>query len=791
MVKNNCVFSAILVFIASVTFHVYPSFFNYSSTIRINDLAKIGTKVFAATQGGLMVVDPVEDQVVLKSNTHEFPDLHLTSFCVDDNNNLWIGTKSGFIYRRTLDGRQRVYSTYKAAQWSINDIIFYDKYLIVGSAQGCSVFDTEKEKVIQTAYNFGTLSGVNTIEVVSKRVPESSEKNILYLGCNKGIAYIDISGNAIVTANFADASSFKTKMMDMNVTSFLNVQNTIIPRSWETVLWNDKIIQAPDSQITLHSYSIINNDSLVLSDTTVLGKLSSIVQVIYPESENQCWFGTQEHYLYKWDTTSFQQYKTNGLTFAFINRTQVASDGKIWCLSRTEPFPGNEYLPWWQGVAMMNNGWWRLYSPGNPDDFGNLHYNWSGSFLGIAEDRSGNIWIGTTGRSIKKYNPKQKKWSRYSVGIDDGKGVFYLETGEFERESKCDIITQDSSGYLWFGLWKQFGNRKPNRAGSLLCYDPSKAKPGDGDYRFYFPPSSPYHMNEPFAMSVDVTGKMFVGAGAEDKGRLVIFRPGENPLVDTAVTGYVYDNLGKIWDIKSCQDSTTWILADKKIMIHKGNSYVDVVDSTVSNPPQKILTCIEFERFERYPYTQYGDSTRTTVWAGTDGQGLVKLEVHQYINPSGIIQNAFLTSVTYYTEDDGLVSNSITYMSIDKRNGYLWIATDKGMSRFSIGHTFHALEDNENIVVYPNPYSLTKHKEIVFENVAPGADIAVYTIDGTLVEHIVDRGNNVKKNSYAWTYLWRPRQSMLPGTYYFAAKQQIQNSIFRKKTTVKKILILP
>ena len=247
----------------------------------------------------------------------------------------------------------------------------------------------------------------------------------------------------------------------------------------------------------------------------------------------------------------------------------------------------------------------------------------------------------------------------------------------------------------------------------------------------------------------------------------------------------------------STADSATWIASVEGLyhfQYHKtlGQQFIKV-DELPAN-----LTSIEYETYSKTPYlNEWGvpidDSAeiKIVLWGGTANNGIVRMSAYKVLNRNGVVSDIGMDSISYLTEEDGLLSNTINYLDMDRTNGYLWMATNKGISRYNIGHSFEKLENNRSIVAYPNPYVKSRHKRIVFENLTPGSSISVYTVDGKLVAHIVDKGSNVVKTTNEWTYIWWPDERLIPGMYFYTAKKQQIYERTTDKSVIGKFLILP
>ncbi|OYD14334.1 hypothetical protein CH333_08295 [candidate division WOR-3 bacterium JGI_Cruoil_03_44_89] len=102
---------------------------------------------------------------------------------------------------------------------------------------------------------------------------------------------------------------------------------------------------------------------------------------------------------------------------------------------------------------------------------------------------------------------------------------------------------------------------------------------------------------------------------------------------------------------------------------------------------------------------------------------------------------------TSITPSCGLVSNAIA--SVDKSDrlaydltrGWLWIATDEGISRYKTGLVFP--RTISSIQVFPNPYLVHEHPDITFlSGDLTGGSISIYSLSGQLVKVFSDISGN-------------------------------------------------
>lgn len=758
----------------------YSQFTNYTSAIQINDIVLDDEYAWAASMGGLVRLTLDTREVMLKSNTDNFPDLFCTAIAIDSEENLWIGTMKGYLYKVTPRERHHVFTSYVSDsdddRWEITDLYCYGKYLFVGSTEGFSIFDTDEQVVVQNATVFGNFpsSVVNTIGVFG---------DSLFLGCNDGVAKISIAGSNITALNFADNSIWETISTPKGIKSFPMIGDSIIYLENVSAVWDSSL---------LYNVTIEHNDKTkdhyLHRDSVVWKKMSSEILTIIPDSEGGFWLGTTENSIYYLKNKSLTNYSVpEMITYRYVNRIYVARNSDVY----TTPWVEKKNRPWWQGVARFSDDAWEMYRRGKPEDFGDIGNG--DEFLGVAQDFKGNMWFGNNGRCIKRFKVKRNRWDGFFIGSGASSTFKYVKKNEGMKWGKCDAIARDSSDYMWFSVYE-------GDSGSLICYDVDTPLPNDKEYdtsaltfpsdttyRFFLEKSSSLYMGRPKHLNVDAAGHIFVGDAETGNGRLLVFSHDGNPL-DNGISKPIYDNnFSKIYNLSSDFDTTTWLVTQQGLYHYKYLPAIDEVDVVKVLGAPDNLNCIKIERLLRI------DSAKVefVVWGGTFDNGLMRIDLHKVYRADGSIDSIGIDSVSNITVKDGLISNHVTSIDIDRKKGLLWVGTQEGISRYDLGHSFVKIEDNRDIFAYPNPFIKSRHNQIVFDNCAPGSRISVYTVDGALVEQIFDKGNNVVKTSNEWTYTWEPKTKLLPGVYFYTARKQQIYGQNRDKAAIGKILVVP
>ncbi|MBD3390603.1 MAG: T9SS type A sorting domain-containing protein [Chitinivibrionales bacterium] len=706
----------------------FQRFKNYGSVITANDIARRGDTVSVATTGGLYRMPADGSPGELAHDAFRFPDLKLTTLVVDEKGNLWAGSRQGYLYKIGAGGAHTTYTGYFSAGWEIRALYPYQRYLLVGSLNGFSIFDPGKGEADENATRLGDLKSpiVNALLV---------HDDTLYLGCEDGIATLNIAGNRLDGVNLLEREIWTTKETSRPVTGFVVTDGTVVPMSVPAAVYGTHILHADSTTLYLDSVEVAGLPSMVTRIRT---------------DGDTCWIGTQDDYFYQWSLDdSLHQHRIRGLTFKSINRIFNDEWGRVWMFSKITP--GKNL--WWQGVGVHDGGEsWRIYNSYFTEGIGTFGDN--ENFNGGAIQNNGDVWVGTPGGGVKAFDKDRNEWRRYYGGAHEGFGGWRLLEGDGWSDpwSKCDALCLDSAGYLWVSSWE-------NPAGCLVCYDPRYRDPGNPPdtvattyYRYFAkePVQSQYYMENVVALNTDVNGTIFAGS---ESGQLLVFsHDGGEPLQgDITVHGFI-TNLVTVLDMVSTENGLTWIVTGKGLYRYDAKTDSLVEDEIV---PQN-LTAVEAE-------------SNDFVWLGTSGDGLIR---YDWQSKSMLVRD----------QNHGLASNTIVDLSADPERGYLWVASDNGMSRYDLGHTAETITKNRGMEVYPNPFSFSDaaHAEVVIRKLAPQSSVHVYDARGTLVEKL----SPASQNRHEWTFSWRPSRRLTPGTYFCAARTN-------STSAVEKLLIIP
>lgn len=354
------------------------------------------------------------------------------------------------------------------------------------------------------------------------------------------------------------------------------------------------------------------------------------IWVVYGDSKNNLWIGTDGNGLLKYKNGKFEKFTTDqGLADNVVWTIYEDSEGNIWIGTGGG------------GISKYRNGKFTNFTQENGLS---SNYIWS-----LYKDKSGFLWAGTDGNGLNR--------------IKDGNVTVFSTNNNFPSEYIFSI-TEDNSGNLYFGTTDGLIVKKGNSFQQYstqhgLAYEAvwtlQKDKDdnvwigtdGGGISKYYrgkfdsFTAKDGFQSNFITSIFQDTEGNIWVGTKG---GGITRFKEG---LVNTLSTTDM--ELGNDYVFCTYQDSkgNLWFGTYDGLTLKSGNTYkhFSIKDGLTSS---LILTITE--------------DKEGAIWIGTDGGGLNKYKNEKFSS---------------YSTNNGLTNNSIWALTADKNNT-LWIGTDGG-----------------------------------------------------------------------------------------------------------------
>lgn len=244
------------------------------------------------------------------------------------------------------------------------------------------------------------------------------------------------------------------------------------------------------------------------------------------------------------------------------------------------------------------------------------------------KDKAGNLWFGTSGNGVSKYNGKS------FTNFNSSHGLIH---------NLINCITDDSHGNIWFGT---YGGASRFDGQSFDNYTTENGLPG----------------NDIFTILEDSKGTIWL---TSNKGlsRYIPATADSEPasfITYTSLDGITgnYSNV-----IYEDSNGNLWVAGSSGILKYQegsdstGESFVDC--SLLTGVGDRTVYCITEDRVGR-------------IWFGTN-LGIVRYNAAE--------TNAGGKAIDYFTTIEGLVDNRIRCSIID-RNGNLWFGTRGGISKY-------------------------------------------------------------------------------------------------------------
>jgi len=687
---------------------------NFSAPVTVNAFLQWGDTLWAATSGGLVtryLGGNADAPHEFMGNGRVFPDLHLTALCRDESGNIWIGSRRGYLYKRSPRGRYEVFSTYKLSGWSVTALYFYDGMIVVGADKGVSLFDPVKGVASRNATAIGVFSDprVNVIE---------SSEDTLFLGCNEGTAFLDGLYDApLAQRNFYYPGIWKTKGAGP-VRSFADVGDSIAALSKPATFFRGYLYAADTGgRLTWTDGGKINTARILAEGG---------ITTLYNEGDKRLWIGTEARYYYSLGDGDppLRQHTIGGYSLKQASQVIVAPNGDLWAL----PSVSYPNIYWYHGIHRFNGRDWQLYSDKTyGDDFG---YVGDGSSRGAAFWKDGSIWAGTSGGNVKHINAAENTVGQFVFGYGDFFGVAYLRHGQGENTwGRCDAVAADSSGYLWFSAFD-------SNLGSLICYDPRydpvsyETNPVKAHFRRFFT-EQPFKVQSVELLAVDRGGRIFAYGG----NRLVAFSHGGAPLSGGITIDTVYESIGTLRAMAVGPDGALYMAGAGGIKrIRPDAVKIETLVDALSNASSIAVD-------------------DGTIWAGTGSGGVIQYDL------------STKKEISRIDEASGLASNNVVSVAVDGKNNRLWVATDEGVSMVSVGSSGSKGAKKISVSAVPNVYSASGNaggaSQITFRGLRPKSSVSVYAVNGVLTAKV----EALHYTDVEWRAVWTPKRNIAPGTY--------------------------
>ena len=765
------------------------------------------------TNNGLIEYNRDDSAIVKQFNKPKnLNNLSVKSICkVMDN--YWIGTDNGSISKMDKRGHVSVVNTdISIDNNSINKIYSYKKYLLLGLKNGISLYDTDKNVVKYTAVQFDTLTDIEITDILIDN--DTLSISFLKSGIGGVINFPDVE-KSLTTIAFREKNSW-------NIIKESNYPVKSITKYNQKIFLFEGVGFRRDSFYFTNINSITNNnsnDSLLftfdLSKNMFIDSInikSKIVSVTDGE-DSRVLIGSDKDFLFVVDNGTSTNYKLEGRLESSVQGLFLSRDNDLWI---APVFSVDNYISW-SAITRYDGRKYYNYNGSIVDDingyFGKLNSINGYDVKTFAEDSLGGIWFSDNGNGFHHYS--NGKWE--SVYFDGnlnspGMPVFRRKSSDPSKYgwSKSTGIACNSKNFLWGTFYSK--NSK------LFVYDIVNKR-----YKTLL--AGQETEMTPKYIAIDKWDNLLLsyeGVSWEGRNFLEFLDGSKDPFTTTdsnlIIDSFSLDGVTGVECVKSTGVGSFIIGTREGLYFYSKNSDKPL-KLDIPKDYSGSIKDIAIERNEDiYP------AKRTTFWAAIKGVGVVRIPVDQYFADNSGLDSISLFVDDYNHSDTSYASNpDSALITLNETNGFssiypvalaydssaskLWIGYDSILSSYvvEVGPSY-GYQDNSKVKIYPNPYSINRHKEVVISNVAASGFVDIYTISGSLVAHLTaDNGASAVEQMQEVTapavyfsntnrapiykYKWTPPSGINPGTYLVAVKNS--NKEKKEDIILTKLLILP
>ena len=683
---------------------------NYTSLRNINSITSLGDNLWVGTNGGIFSYDQTSKNLVKFTNVEGLSSLEISSIFADSKNRIWMGGSTGLIDVYNLTDQSWIHINdislaYTSLAKKINGFVQKNDSVYILSDFGISVYDINKKEFRDTYIKFGDFA-----------------------------AFSQVNDMVFTSTNIVALTSLGLAIADKNSKTLLS------PTEWTTY----KKEQYFDSQ-NMIDLEYFNNTLYVLTQYALYKQVGSSFSKIASLSQSSKKLISDGSSLYVASEYQISKLNTsNVLETLSIPISQSLSfahfaNSKLWL----------GFLSY--GLALVNN---------NKTEFVDLNCPWSNLFNGLMINSSGVLWAVSVGLNDAVgygfYTLKDSLWTNYnktnypelltdaycalaegpdkSIYIGSwGSGVAKLANNKFTiyNENNSPLIgidgsphfipvggiAKDPSGNMWFT------NHKATNGAALLSLSTVSKWT---NYVNSYNPSSVYYRR----MVIDDNSTKWIISDVDPVYNGLFFYNEKYTLPGT-VNGWGF--LGNETIIGSSNSQVQCIAIDKNNELWAGTATgiavigkTSVPNALITKPcvttrcniSGQVVNCIAID-----PLNNKWIGTKTSgVWVLTSDGSSVITQLN--------IDNSKLTD------------NNIRAITINPKDGTVYIGTDKGLSSFKTFLVEPLTDYNENLKVFPNPYYPEKGL-LSIDGLIESSNIKIITPYGKLIKDFQSPGGRV------------------------------------------------
>jgi hypothetical protein len=732
-IKSLCaVFSLVFIGHAGVILKQYGSF------RAVNDMVRSGNILWLATSGGVVEYDLSTSSYKTHAEISDIPDMNLTAAVKDPWGDLWFGSESGILVR--LHPQTSAFTpdnSLAAADWKIRCMRMFGSTLMIGTSNGLSVYSIAKNS-FQNVKQFGSFTSVDVSAI-------HIFGDTLAVVTTDGIASSVISD---VEKTIFSNPKIWTCVSDPGAIGIVKQSDLLHTAYWKVFQSGNDVWQFGGTD-TLAPNIYIPSTRLFFNSSILTG-FPTPVTCVFPLDFPWVAVGTRGSFWYMMNQTTGASTKItiNGPVDSDIKGCAIDKEGVLWYV----------VYDMTNGVGRYDGKTWESVTQG----IGRLDGGPIVCKNSISVTTTDDIWVSTFPNGVKWYNRSAGIWSHYEDPFSQppwGAGSTYVP-------EPSPLVRYDADTTLW---WTFVSGSCEDSLGNIWVAN-NKAYNGDI-----------LHVRKP---RVNVWRS---------------FSLGDNDQFISSYTGPVAANQ----DMAAKRQYIYLGYTRKEDMLGGGMSILSYYGSSHDqNPTDPVstatqVTCDSYR--QSISVTGFAVANDTLVWVAAE-DGIYRVthnDVNTIVKMDGITSSDLFSAIAIgpdgrpvfckdkdiysYNDADSTLTNitrisslctPINWITLDKKNGTLWLASKKGLYRVETGMGSADQGDarSASIDAFPNPLSLAylrnRHPFRFARLNLANPWVRIYDAAGNLVCTPVDK---IPPGIINWYGKASNGKILAPGTYFYQA----------------------
>ncbi len=700
----------------------WQDYLSYANAIKI---AVSPTKVFCATTGGLMYYDLEDNSVNKFASIAELSDFGIKTIAYSEENNVLViaynNSNIDLVYGSNVVNLTDIKRKQISGDKTINNISFNGSEAYFSCGFGIVVLNLEKNEVKDTYYigDGGTSIVVNDV---------AADENYLYAATNNGILKAERTGSNLQDfhnwSKIEDIPHADQKFSHLKIHAGRLIAN-YTPDTWEEdemYVFNgngwDRYLpqigyvfdmQNNGNYLTVASrekiFVINENDEIVWYvnqyqlDNETLSGLEIDPQSAAISNNGILWIADAQNSLIKVNGENFEVAKVNGPVDNSVFSMDHSSSN-LWVM----PGGQNGYTtPHFQ--RLNSDGQWKDFSKSNYpelDGFSNII-----SVVVDPRDES-HFFLGSWGGGLLEYKDYEfvERYTNNNSPLESA-----LPQSPDEPYVWVDGMAFDSEGNLWVSN---------SHSGKNL----HKLSP-QGEWESFVLPQAGNERDLGKVIATENDDKWVV---IRDHDIYIVNKDGSKKKY-LPVTSYfnngvieIFNRMSSVLSIIEDNSGSIWLGTTKGVAV-----YLNPVRVWDSETFYAIQPSLELNDGNYHPLLEKEAVTTIAVdganrkWLGTKSTGAY------LVSESGDKEIMHFTA-----ENSPLLSNTITSIVIDQKNGEVFFGTDKGLISY-MGEAIGGKDSYANVYVYPNPVRETYDGPVIVTGLKENTEVKITDISGNLV----------------------------------------------------------